>query len=115
MEEEGEKRRFDEGGETWTMIGCHRETWRLDRVLERYHVALAKAYDAGKFDALRSGLVAVHDHKGIISIVWRTQAAMNDLKPFVDDAWFEIGETETYHVIGNEANAQSIISRKDYM
>lgn len=83
MRDEDEALNIDEGNhinitsvddpnftETLIMLGCHRETRRLERVLRVYQKAITVATEAGRGRWLRGCLLGLHDHKGQLTATW---------------------------------------------
>ena len=101
---------IDAPGSTWIMIGCNRETTRLDRVLRVFHAVSKDAHSKGDYDRLRNNLVALHDHKGNLVAIWRNEKAREDMSDLVDRAWLgECESREVNHLIGNEFQVRTII------
>lgn len=89
---------IDELRDTFIEIGCYRETWRLDRVLSVYQKALHLARSDGNDGHLVEGLKSLHDRKGVLSVIWNSQAAYHLLHRYVDAAWEDCNECDPVHV-----------------
>jgi hypothetical protein len=93
-----EPKSLDRSSDTWIRIGCHRETHRLDRVLECYQKALALADSRKLVDEFSSGIASMHDHKGWLTVEWNSAAAGRRLHSIVDEAWQDLTEHLVTHV-----------------
>jgi hypothetical protein len=99
-DDEGNKieiKSIDELRDTRITIGCYRETHRLGRMVVVFQKALTLARRDGKDGELISQLVELHDHKGLLTIVWRDLGEGLKLKHFVELAWEDECEGECVH------------------
>ena len=108
------QKRYDENGSTYIMIGCNRETDRLDRVLRTYHKVLEYAHDANQSEYFRNALVSMYDHKGTLIVVWSNERAREDMAGLVNRGWGNTREYETRHLIGSVAEVKAIVDKGDY-
>ena len=108
------KKRYDEHGSTYIMIGCNRETDRLDRVLRAYHKALEYAHDANQSEYFRNALVSMYDHKGNLIVVWSNERAREDMAGLVNRGWKNTGEYETHHLVGSVDEVKALVAKGDY-
>ena len=91
---------FDDDGTTQIVVSCHRETERLTRVLRCFQRALARCSSRARRDELRTTLLCLHDHKGILKVTWVRQPDLY-LVHCVELAWKDEGEHQVEHDTGN--------------
>lgn len=88
---------IDENRDTWISIGCWRETYRLERMLRVFQVALTLARKEGKDGQLCRALMGLHDSKGVLTATWQSPEEGFPLTRFVNQAWEEEGEHSLIH------------------
>ena len=96
---------IDDLVDTWVKIGCYRETNRLDRMLCVFQKALTAASKDGLGARLRSELVSLHDHKGMLTVRWKAASSL-DLARFVNVAWESMCECCIEHEYGPASDAE---------
>lgn len=89
---------IDELENTSITVACYRETHRLERMLRVYQKALTLAHVAGERKGFKSGLLKLHDHKGILTATWVSVRACQQFHRYVAMAW----EDECECAIANE-------------
>lgn len=62
-----------------------------------------------------ANLLAVHDHKGCLSILWANQAAAISFGPLMVDAWVYVNEVEDLvdHYVAADSEAKPLYYGKD--
>ncbi len=93
-----ETKSLDRVQDTWIKVGCHRETHRLDRVLETFQKALTLADAGGNADAFASSVISMHDQKGWLTVEWVSVASGQRLHSLIDKAWQDFAEPLVTHV-----------------
>jgi hypothetical protein len=106
MTTEIEIENIDELRNTNVEIGCYRDIARMTRVLRTFQKALTLAHKDGRSEQFLASIVGLHDHKGLLTVrwrscVWETDNAVSTDVPvaFIDieRAWADEGELQVRH------------------
>ena len=89
---------IDELFDTQITVSCYRETGRLDRMLKVFQRCLTIINDQVETTiAFNGAIVKLHDHKGTLTVTWRSLADFSNYRAVVEQAWTEFGEVSIEH------------------